>query len=139
MTKIKPDESINQIKTKELLRLISKETDNVKIFSATTANDIYHQFKKKRISPSTKYRGPLQISPNLSLDVMVYAKTVPQNIPSLKKYSKTVEFSDEPGKGDVINERIYYIADDPDKRPISKDLITKAYYYGSFSTYINSG
>ena len=62
---------------------------------------------------------------------MGYAKTVSQSIPSLKKYSKTVDFSDEPGKGDVINERIYYLADDPDKTPVSKDLITKAYYYGS--------
>ena len=131
MTKNKANESPNQIKTKDLLKILSKETDNIKIFSATTANDIYHQFKKKKISPSTKYRGPLVISPNLSLDVMVYAKTVPQSIPSLKKYSKTVDFSDEPGKGEVVNERIYFVADDPEKKPVSKDLITKAYYYGS--------
>ena len=51
MTKNKPNESANQIRTKELLKLLSKETDNIKIFSATTANDIYHQFKKKKNIP----------------------------------------------------------------------------------------
>lgn len=138
MAKNRADETENQIKTKEKLKLLMKETENIKIFSATTANVIYHQFKKKKISPTTKYRGLFNISPNLSLDVMVYAKTVPQNIPSLKKYSKTVDFSDEPGKGDVQNERMYYIADDPDKKPISKELITKAYYYGSSLVPISS-
>jgi len=131
MSKNKSNETPNQQRTKERLKFLTKETENVKIFSASTANDIYHQFRKKKINPSTKYRGELTISPNLSIDVMVYAKTVPQNLPSLKKYAKTVEFSDEPGKGDVTNERVYFIADDPDKKPIEKEFITKAYYYGS--------
>jgi ATP-dependent DNA helicase 2 subunit 2 len=131
MVKNKSNESQNQIRTKERLKILQKETENVKIFSASTANEIYHQFRKKKINPTTKYRGELTISPNLSIDVMVYAKTVPQSLPSLKKYAKTVDFSDEPGKGDVTNERVYYIADDPDKKPIEKEFITKAYYYGS--------
>jgi len=127
----KSNESENQKKTKELLKILQSNTDNVKLFTATTANDIYHQFKKKKINPVAKFRGPFIISPNLSLDVMVYSKTSPSMIPSLKRYSKVAEFSDEPGTCEVQNERIYYVNDDPDKKAVEKELITKAYYYGS--------
>ena len=125
------DESENQKETKELLKILQSNTDNVKLFTATTANDIYHQFKKRKINPTTKFRGPFIITPNLSLDVMVYSKTTSQNIPSLKKYSRAVEFSDAPGTCEVQNERIYYVNDDPEKKAVEKELITKAYYYGS--------
>ena len=125
------NESDNQKKTKELLQILQDNTENVKLFTATTANDIYHQFKKKKINPVAKFRGPFIISPNLSLDVMVYSKTTPSLIPSLKKYSKVAEYSDEPGTCEVQNERIYYVNDDPDKKAVEKELITKAYYYGS--------
>ena len=124
-------ESENQKKTKELLNILQDNTENVKLFTATTANDIYHQFKKKKINPVAKFRGPLIISPNLSLDVMTYSKTTPAVIPSLKRYSKVAEYSDEPGTCEVQNERIYYVNDDPDKKAVEKELITKAYYYGS--------
>ena len=125
------EESENQKETKELLKVLQSNTDNVKLFTATTANDIYHQFKKRKINPVTKFRGPFIISPNLSLDVMVYSKTTSQNIPSLKKYSKAVEYSDAPGTCEIQNERIYYVNDDPEKKAVDKELITKAYYYGS--------
>jgi len=125
------NESENQQKTKELLQILQENTENVKLFTATTANDIYHQFKKKKINPVAKFRGPFIISPNLSLDVMVYSKTSPSLIPSLKRYSKVAEYSDAPGTCEVQNERLYYVNDDPDKKPVEKELITKAYYYGS--------
>ena len=125
------DESENQKENKELLKILQSNTENVKLFTATTANDIYHQFKKKKINPTTKFRGPFIISPNLSLDVMVYSKTTPQHIPSLKKYSKAVEYSDAPGTCEIQSERIYYVNDDPEKKAVDKELITKAYYYGS--------
>ena len=128
---INDGESENQKIIKEKLKILQENTENVKLFTATTANDIYHQFKKKKINPVSKFRGPFIISPNLSLDVMVYSKTTQSLIPSLKKYSKVAEYSDAPGTCEVQNERIYYVNDDPDKKAVEKDLITKAYYYGS--------
>jgi len=124
-------ESDNQKKTKELLNILQSNTENVKLFTATTANDIYHQFKKKKINPVAKFRGPFIITPNLSFDVMTYSKTTPASIPSLKRYSKVAEYSDAPGSCEVQNERIYYVNDDPDKKAVEKELITKAYYYGA--------
>ena len=127
----KNEESENQKETKRLLKILQEKTENVKLFTSTTANAIYHQFKKKKINPTAKFRGPFIISPNLSLDVLVYSKTTTQNIPSLKKYSKAVEFSDEPGACEIQTERIFYVNDDPEKKAVDKELITKAYYYGS--------
>ena len=127
----KNNESENQKNIKEKLKILQENTENVKLFTATTANDIYHQFKKKKINPVSKFRGPFIISPNLSLDVMVYSKTAQALIPSLKRYSKVAEYSDEPGTCEVQNERIYYVNDEKNKKAVEKDLITKAYYYGS--------
>ena len=64
------NESENQKKTKKYLKELSESTENVKLFTSTMANYIYHQFKKKKINPTTKFRGPLIITPNLSLDIM---------------------------------------------------------------------
>lgn len=128
---VEKPESKNQQQTKHLLQYLAKYTDNVKIFTARMANYIYHQFKKKKINPVTKFRGPLIITPNLSLDVMVYTKTYAQPLPSLKKYSLTAEYSDDPLTCGVQNERLYYIHDDPNQIPISPEFIAKAYYYGN--------
>lgn len=129
--KIPSKDSENQCKTKELLETLVDNTDNVKVFTATTANHIYHQFKKKKVNPVAKYRGPLVISPNLSIDINIYMKTTPSKIPSLSKYSKVSEYSEEPGLNKVETDRVFYIHDDPDKKEVDKELITKAYYYGS--------
>lgn len=125
------NETKNQQKTKKLLKFLEQKTKNIKIFTSNQANYIYHQFKKKKISPVTKFRGPLIISPELSIDVMIYTKTTQTNLPSLKKYSKVTPFSEDPNVGTVINERVYYIHDDPEKNPIDKEFMAKAYYYGN--------
>ena len=124
-------ETKSQQNTKKLLKSLEQKTKNIKIFTSNQANYIYHQFKKKKISPVTKFRGPLIISPQLQLDVMIYTKTTQTNLPSLKKYSKVTPFSDDPNVGTVINERVYYIHDDPEKNPIDKEFMAKAYYYGN--------
>ena len=125
------NETKNQMKTKKLLKFLENKTKNIKIFTSNQANYIYHQFKKKKINPVTKFRGPLIISPELSIDVMIYTKTTQTNIPSLKKYSKVTPFNEDPNTGNVINERVYYIHDDPEKTPIEKEFMAKAYYYGN--------
>ena len=106
-------------------KILQDNTENVKLFTATTANDIYHQFKKKKINPTTKFRGPLIITPNLHIDVMIYTKTSVQTIPSLKKYSLVAEYTNDYNTCQVVNDRLYYIYDDPQQNPISKELIEK--------------
>jgi ATP-dependent DNA helicase 2 subunit 2 len=120
-----------QIKNKIILEnLVEKCSDNTRIFSAEMALSIYKQFKKKRVYPVTKFRGQLEISPDLSIEVCVYTKTMETRPPSLKKFSLATEFSEILEKGKIESERIYYIYDDPDKNPIQEDLKIKAYFYG---------
>lgn len=123
--------SANQINTKEVLMKLQETcSEQVKVFSATQASMIQNQFRKKKINPVTKYRGPLRITPNLSLDVMLYVKSTIVNIPSLKKYSLASEFQPDVKANMIENEKIFYLHDDPEQHPISDDKRMKAYYYG---------
>lgn len=124
-------ETNTQKKNKIILNSLMEESiDNTRIFSAEMALEIYKQFKKKRVNPVTKFRGQLEISPNLSIDVCIYTKTTETKLPSLKKFSLATEFSDNTKAGNIVNERIYYIKEDPDKNPIPEELIIKGYFYG---------
>lgn len=58
------------------------------IIPVGTAIEIYQQFKKKEISSRSKFRGNLDISPDLKLAIQIFAKTRQESMPSLKKYSK---------------------------------------------------
>lgn len=86
-------ESKNQQASKKALKALMSLSPNVKVFTAKMASAIYKQFRKKRIKPYVKYRGPLYVSDNLYLDVNVFSKTVKSEIPSLKKFSKVSEYS----------------------------------------------
>lgn len=87
------EESENQKLTKESLKNLMALSSNVKVFTSKMANAIYKQFRKKRVKPYIKYRGPLYFSDNLYIDVNVFSKTVKTEIPSLKKFSKASEYS----------------------------------------------
>ena len=82
----------NQIKTNNLLKELETRCKNVSVFNNKMANEINKRFRKKKVNPTVKYRGPLIITPNLYIDVCVYTKTSKVHIPSLKKYSLVSEF-----------------------------------------------
>ena len=120
-----------QLKNKNILENLAEQcSENTRIFSAEMALTIYKQFKKKRVNPITKFRGQLEISPELSIEVCVYTKTIETKPPSLKKFSLATEFSETIDKGKIESERIYYLHDDPDKNPVEYELKIKGYFYG---------
>ena len=86
-------ESENQKETKKILKNLINLSPNVKVFTSKMASSIHKQFRKKRISPYVKYRGPLYFSENLFFDVNVFSKTVKSDIPSLKSFSLAAEYS----------------------------------------------
>jgi hypothetical protein len=57
------------------------------IFPSNVAMNIYKQFRKKGIHPVAKFRGELEISPELAIQIVAYGKTRAENLPSLKKFS----------------------------------------------------
>lgn len=124
-------ETKNQSETADVLRKLMEGSDNIKVFTAKMASQIYKQFRKKKVNPVAKFRGPLVLTPSLYLDVAVYAKTAKENLPSLKKYSLAAEFSEDSKQGGITNDKVYYVNDDPDQNPLPTEFVTKAYNYGN--------
>jgi ATP-dependent DNA helicase 2 subunit 2 len=123
-------ETPNQQAVKAAFKQLAEEEKNVKIFTATQAEHIYQQFRKKKVSPVVKFRGPLILTNNTKINVWGYAKTAKVNIPSLKKQSLAAESSQSVERGGLVNERIYVAPEDTDQTPITEDNRAKAYYYG---------
>ena len=127
----KYDETKIQMQNKILLKSLANELkDNMRVFTADMAQSIFKQCKKRRVDPVLKFRGQLEITPNLYFDVCVYEKTMEKKLPRLKKYSLNVNFSDDINIGNIINKKVYYENDDPNKNPISDEKIIEAYNYG---------
>ncbi|MDR3549104.1 MAG: hypothetical protein P4M11_12740 [Candidatus Pacebacteria bacterium] len=84
------NESAAQQNNKRLLTELTSKMDG-KIFPANVAMNIYHQFRKRAVYPVAKYRGSLEISKELNIQVMAYTKTKPESPPSLAKYSLVTE------------------------------------------------
>lgn len=126
------NETRNQQQTVSSLKKLIEYSENVRIFTANMAESIYKQFKKKKVNPVSKFRGPLILTPSVYIDVAVYGKTAKVDVPSLKKHSLATEMNLEDIKtGAITQERVYYVNDDPDQNPLDKEFITKAYNYGS--------
>lgn len=65
---IKP-ETGNQTKNKELLVSVTERLDQAVIFPAHVAMEIYQHFNKREYLARTKFRGTLDISEDLNLNV----------------------------------------------------------------------
>lgn len=85
------EETPQQVANKELLVQITVSLDQAAIFPAQVAMEIYQHFNKREYMARTKYRGSLDISEDLSLNVQIYSRTREEVFPSLKKYSKVVD------------------------------------------------
>lgn len=53
----------------------------------------------------TKYRGSLEISEDLNLNVQIFSRTREETFPSLKKYSKVIDENSSLDVGKVIIDR----------------------------------
>ena len=63
------NETENQAKNRKILVELQSLTDNCVIFPAETAIELYYQMKKKEYQATRKFRGDLQISPDLKIEV----------------------------------------------------------------------
>lgn len=53
----------------ELKRL---ENDNVQIFPASIAIDLYKSFRKRDVNPIALFKGKFVIAPNMAIEVCTY-------------------------------------------------------------------
>lgn len=122
--------SMNFSKNKGLMDVILNVTQSA-IFDSTVAIELYRQLRTKTHYLVTKFRGFLEITPDLKLGVCSYTKSTQETLDSLKKFSKLVEKDD--GKintGIVKSIRSYYEHDDPTMKPIEQSYVQKAFLYG---------
>lgn len=55
-----------------LMKLRSREDDNIQIFPASLAIELYKKFRKRDVNPVALYRGNLEVSPGLCIEVATY-------------------------------------------------------------------
>ena len=105
-------------------------TENCAIFPAETALELYHQMKKKEYNATRKFRGDLQISPDLKIEVQTFTKSRQESLPGLKKYSKACPESNRADVGEIVTETTFAEVDDPEQKEVATDQIKKAFKYG---------
>ena len=78
----------------------------------------------------TKFRGNLDVSPDLKIAMQIFTKTKEETLPSLKKYNKNLPEEKSADHGKIVMEKTYTEVDDPDQNEIADANHSKAYYYG---------
>jgi ATP-dependent DNA helicase 2 subunit 2 len=117
-------------KNKGLMDYIITSTDSI-LTDAATAHELYRQLRSRTQMLVVKYRGVLEITPDLKIGVCSYTKSTKEDLDSLKKFSKLAENPENQlGKGDVKIIRSFYEHDDPQLKTVPDEQVIKAFYYG---------
>ena len=117
---------------KDNKKLLVDITDSVTgaLFPANIAMQIYQQFKKREVASRARFRGTLDLSKDLQVGVQIYTRTREETFPTLKKYSKNVDFDPDLNQGKVELQREYTEVDDAEQNTIPQSQLRKAFYYG---------
>jgi ATP-dependent DNA helicase 2 subunit 2 len=67
--------------------------ENLRIFPAQVAFELYSQFQTKEVAARASYRGDFMINNSVGIQVLIFKKTTEEKLPSLKKYSTLAPFS----------------------------------------------
>lgn len=120
-----------QNNNQKLIYLMQEELrDNMRIFPAHVAMELYAQFRTKQVSARASFRGEFMLNNEVGIQVLIYKKTAEEKLPSLKKYSTVAPYNNAINSNEVKNDSAFYIQDDPNMTPIDKENIIKGYQYG---------
>ncbi|KAG5040656.1 hypothetical protein JHK85_013132 [Glycine max] len=111
-----------------LLNIFSKET-STRLLYVENPISLFGALRTRNIALVTVFRGHLEISPKLSIKVMVYKKTTEEKFPSMKKYSDKAPPNDKFAKHEVKIDYEHKSSKDPDK-VVPPDQRIKGYPYG---------
>ena len=128
------DSNLNESQKKNANLLISlrdREPDNVRIYPASIAIELYKQFRKRDVNPVALFRGKMEIAPGLEIDVSTYKCIRKEKLKSLAKYDTTKEFNPTITKEkEIIAEVSYIVQGDKTGTLVEKENIVNAYPYG---------
>ncbi|KAE9600890.1 hypothetical protein Lal_00011234 [Lupinus albus] len=111
-----------------LLNIFSKET-STRLLYVEDPVSLFGALKTRNITPSSIFRGDLELSPKLRIKVMVYKKTVEEKFPTLQKYSDKAPPNDKSATHEVKVDYEYKSSEDNDK-VVPPDQRIKGYRYG---------
>ncbi|CAJ1949838.1 unnamed protein product [Sphenostylis stenocarpa] len=111
-----------------LLNIFSKET-STRLLYVENPISLFGALRTRNITLVTIFRGDLELSPKLSIKVMVYKKTAEEKFPTLKKYSDKAPPNDKYATHEVKIDYEYKSSEDPDK-VVPPDQRIKGYPYG---------
>ncbi|ESW31064.1 hypothetical protein PHAVU_002G205800 [Phaseolus vulgaris] len=112
-----------------LLNIFSKET-STRLLYLENPISLFGALKTRNITLVTVFRGDLEISPKLSIKVMVYKKTAEEKFPTLKKYTDKAPPNDKFATREVKIDYEYKSSEDPDKVVVPPDQRIRGYPYG---------
>lgn len=84
---------------------------------------------KARVSPTTSFRGELELTPHMKIKIWIYKKTMEQSFPRLGVYSNEAPFGDPTATRQAKISREYKLSTDADVT-VPTDLLVRAYQYG---------
>lgn len=65
-------EAVQERNAQFLIHLKQLSPDNVQIFPASLAIELYRKFRKRDTNPVARYKGVMEIAPGLQIDVCTY-------------------------------------------------------------------
>ena len=121
----------NQLQTKDFIQeMVNYSFPVVRIFDSGVVQSILEQFKTKKRSNVSTFRGNFELAPNCSLKVACFSKTRDSQNFDFKKYAKR-------GKNNIVKDndmletkRVYIDPTETNFQPIDNKTIRKGYYYG---------
>ncbi|MED6160577.1 ATP-dependent DNA helicase II subunit 2 [Stylosanthes scabra] len=111
-----------------LLSIFSTET-SARLTYVENPVSLLGALRTRNITPSTIFKGDLELSPKLRIKVLVYKKTTEEKFPTLKKYSDKAASTDKSATHEVKVDYEYKSSQDPD-RVVPPDQRIKGYRYG---------
>ncbi|KAG0556988.1 hypothetical protein KC19_11G093300 [Ceratodon purpureus] len=115
-------------KNESLLDIFKLHTQT-EVGIARSAMSMLGIMKPRVVSPTTLYRGDLELTPTMTVKVWVYKKTAQEKFPTLKKYSDQAPASDPHATREVKIDTEYKSSENPDLS-IPPEQRAKAFKYG---------
>ncbi|RYR71036.1 hypothetical protein Ahy_A02g005336 isoform B [Arachis hypogaea] len=112
----------------QLLRIFSTETSARSTYVENPVS-LLGALRTRNITPSTIFKGDLELSPKLKIKVLVYKKTAEEKFPTLKKFSDKAASTDKFATHEVKVDYEYKSSQEPDK-VVPPDQRIKGYRYG---------
>lgn len=76
--------------------------DNVQIFPASLAIELYKKFRKRDTNPVALYKGAMELAPGLEIEVCTYKAIKREKLKSLARYDASVPFDPVIAEKEVV-------------------------------------